>query len=60
MNTKEIVDVLETLAKDLDGIRNSQKNYNSEISYYLDEMKQSMQKHACNLKELQYLFGVIQ
>ena len=60
MNTREAINNLELMSQALERAANKQENYNSDWSYYLEEMSWSLHKHANDLRDIEYIFGVSQ
>lgn len=60
MDTKEAINNLEIMSQTLDKVANKPENYNTEWAYYLEQMSWQMHKHANDLRDLEYLFGMTQ
>lgn len=60
MNTIEAIKNLELMSCELEKAANKPENYNTEFSYYLEQMSWSLYKHANDLRELQDLLGLSQ
>lgn len=58
MNTQEAINNLELMSQALDKAANKPENYNTEWAYYLEQMSWSMHKHANELRDIEYLFGL--
>lgn len=57
MNAKESINNLEIMSEALSKAANKPENYNTEWSYYLEQMSFEMHKMSNELKDLEYLFG---
>lgn len=60
MDTREAIKNLELISCAFEKTAKKSQNYNSELSYYLEQISWSLHKHADDLRELEYLFGVSQ
>ncbi len=58
MDAEEAIKNLESIGEALEKAANKPANYNTELSYYLEQMSWHMHKHANELRELEYLLGV--
>lgn len=55
MNTNEAVTNLELISSALEQAANKPENYNTDWAYYLEQMSWQMQKHANELRTIEYL-----
>lgn len=57
MTTREAISNLELISNALDKAANKPENYNTEWSYYLEQMSWSLHKQANDLRELSEILG---
>lgn len=60
MNPKEAISNLELMSDALEKAANNPENYNTDWAHYLEQMSWSLHKHANELREIEYLFGMTQ
>ena len=58
MNAKQAIQNLEIMSAALEKAANDPKNYNSPYAQYLEVMSWEMHKHAKELEEMNYLYGI--
>lgn len=60
MNATEAINNLELMSEALEKAASKPENYNTEWAYYLEQMSWSLHRHANELRDIEYMFGVTQ
>lgn len=58
MNAKQAIENLRIMSATLENAANRPENYNTPYSQYLENISYEMFKHANQLQELDYLYGI--